>query len=442
MAKRIVFGIIGVVVVAILAFLAVAWRTAIAPIQPPSAGSFSQAEIDHGRVLAGIGDCAVCHTSDAARPYAGGLPLPTQFGTIYTANITPDPDTGIGRWSEKAFVRAMREGVSRDGSYLLPAFPYNHFTKVNDADLKALYAYLMTRQAVHYQPPANTLRFPYNQRLLQAGWQMLFFDDSPFKPQPGRSAQWNRGAYLAQGLGHCAACHTPRNAMGAEAQDQSYDGAVIDQWYAPALNAGNRSPVPWTQKELYQYLRMGGSPLHGVAIGSMAPVIHEGLSQASDADIQALATYFSSLNPAAAGADAQASAKAAISAAHTRMDADMSHGAQIFAAACAGCHYNNPDHPVAQRPDMSLNSAVNAPEPDNLIRATLNGVSLKEGLPGVLMPGFGKALSDADIASLVAFLRRTQTSRPAWTDLPARVHSLRQDANAATSASVARSDME
>lgn len=427
--KRVLTVIVGVGVLVLGGMIIYAWEPAIPKVPLPEASRFSQAQISRGKMLAGIGNCSTCHTNEASRPNAGGLSIPTPFGTLYTPNITPDPQTGIGHWSEAAFIRAMREGVDREGEHLFPAFPYTHFTKVKDEDLTALYAYLMTRKPVEYEPPANTLRFPYNIRMLQAGWKVLFFDDSPWKDVDGKSDAWNRGAYLAEGLGHCAACHSPRNQFGAEQTDASYAGAMVDQWYAPALDKQHEAPVDWTMDESFDYLRTGGSALHGVAVGSMADVVHAGLAGASGQDIEALATYLGEIGGAGSTPEAMQKAKTLISKAHRETDADMTHGGRIFAAACVACHYNDSRRPNTMRPDLALNSTVTLKSPDNLIRVVLDGVSVKGGLPGVMMPGFGHALNDNDIADLLAFLRRTHNNEPPWPNLAQRVAQLRNETN-------------
>ena len=216
MAKRFLIGIVALGVLGILGFGALAWWPAIAPIDPPARESFSPALVAKGEALAGAGFCAECHTAKGGEIYAGGYAMATPFGVIYSTNITPDPETGIGTWSEAAFARAMHEGVARDGSHLFPAFPYDHFTKVSDDDVEALYAYFMTRPPVRATAPANTIPFPFNIRCLQEGWKILFFRARRFEPVAGKSEAWNRGAYLALGLSHCGACHTPRNLLGAE----------------------------------------------------------------------------------------------------------------------------------------------------------------------------------------------------------------------------------
>ena len=217
--------------------------------------------------------------------------MATPFGVIYSTNITPDPETGIGTWSEAAFRRAMHEGVSRDGSHLFPVFSYDHFTKLSDEDVRALYAYFMTRTPVHAPARPSGIPFPFNIRYLQAGWKLLFFRPGRFEPDAEKSAEWNRGAYLALGLSHCGACHTPRNLLGAEKPGDAYGGAVIDNWVAPPLTAANPAPAPWTHEELYDYLRTGASKLHGTAAGPMFPVV-QGLGALPDSDIRAIATYF------------------------------------------------------------------------------------------------------------------------------------------------------
>ena len=423
MIKRIAVGIVALLVLLLVAVLILAWESAIAQQPVPAEDAFSQQQIDKGKMIAGLGNCQSCHTVDPERPYAGGRAFPTPFGSLYATNITPHPESGIGRWSEAAFIRAMREGVARDGSHLFPAFPYTHFTKVRDQDLQALYAYIMTREPVDAQAPENELAFPFNIRLLQAGWKLLFFEPGVWQPAEDKSDAWNRGEYLAEGLAHCSACHTPRNRFGAENKDQGYNGAMVNNWYAPALSADKPLPVDWTQSELYAYLRDGVSTYHGVALGSMADVVHQGLAIADDDDIRALATYFSDITGARPLEQTASQASGHITDARSRSMAVrrkdrgmLNHGEQLFSNGCAACHYNSPDNPNLLRPALSLNSALNADNPVNLIRVTLEGVSNESGVDGVLMPGFA-AWTNADLAALFRFLRATHTDRPTWNDL-------------------------
>src|SRR3984957_17930194 len=277
-----------------VAAFGIAWRPAIAAIDPPAPQSFDAALVKRGRDLAAIGNCNDFHTLRGGKAFAGGLGVPTPFGTIYSSNITPDPDSGIGRWSEAAFRRAMRSGVDRAGHHLYPTFPYDHFTNVTDEDDRALYAFLMTRPAVRAPARANNLAFPLDQRFVVAGWKLLFLKGETYKPNSTQSADWNRGAYLVEGLAHCGACHTPRNALGAEKATASFSGGDVDNWHAYAINAQSRSPLPWTTDALFHYLRQGWDSDHGVARGPMAEVTAN-LSSVPENDVRAIALYMGSV---------------------------------------------------------------------------------------------------------------------------------------------------
>ena len=429
MNKRYVLSILAAVLLAVgVAYAFFVWRPALDPIAPPLANEFAADAIARGEMLAGVGDCVVCHTAHGGKPFAGGLPLTSGFGTIYSTNITPDPDTGIGRWSEAAFARAMHEGVARDGSHLFPAFPYDHYTKVRDDDVKALYAFFMTREPVRAEAKSSTLPFPLNVRALQAGWKLLFFRDGVFRPDPAKSDEWNRGAYLAEGLGHCSACHTPRNSLGAEKPSAAYAGAMVDGWLAPALTSANPAPMPWTDDELAGYLGTGATALHGSAAGPMSPVVHEGLAKLSEADVRAIATYFAERNDSQSRAStAQQTLAKTMTLAHRDARGDSSDGADLYVAACESCHYNGGAMPLTVRPELALNSALTGPDPANLIHVILDGISKPAGMPIVFMPGFAHSFSDADIATLAAYLRRTRTSEPPWQDLQATIAKLRAE---------------
>jgi nicotinate dehydrogenase subunit B len=304
------------------------WR-AIAPIARPDISVYSAATIARGQQLAALGDCAVCHTSASGILNAGGKPLSTPFGTIYSTNITPDVKTGIGAWSYPAFERAMREGIHRDGRHLYPAFPYTHFARTTDADMQALYAYLMAQPAVRAETPPNALAFPFNLRPLMAGWNALFHKASTFQADPTKSETWNRGAYLVEGLGHCSACHSPRNALGAEKTSAYLAGGFAEGWEAPALTSLSQAPIPWSEDELYAYLRTGESRLHGVAAGPMAPVVKE-LAALPDSDIRAMAVYLASFNESSMDPAAQQTLAAKLeSSTGTRTSAASSVGARL-----------------------------------------------------------------------------------------------------------------
>jgi mono/diheme cytochrome c family protein len=442
--------IVALLVVAV-AGAALVWRPAIAAIDPPAPPSFDPALVRRGGQLAAMGNCASCHTlapdapqavADRAgaapggpKAFAGGVPVPTPFGTVYSTNITPDPDTGIGRWSEQAFRRAMRDGVSRDGHHLYPTFPYDHFTHVSDADDRALYAYLMTRAPVRAEPPANRLSFPYDQRPLVAGWKLLFLHPRAVQQEAAQTAAWNRGAYLVEGLAHCGACHTPRNALGAERPQAAFAGGQSGHWQAYALTAQSPAPVPWTQEALAFYLRHGWQADHGVARGPMAEVTAN-LATVDEADVAAIAAYTAALFGApdpdrrAAGAAARGQAVPAPSAAAAQTAATLSlvkpasakdgPGAAIYQAACANCHESARPLPYAGV-NLHLSTGLSAPEPRNAALTILQGLAPREGERSPIMPAFAATLSDAQLAALLDYLRSRFSARPPWTDLAGQV---------------------
>ena len=393
-------------------------RVVIAPVHYSPSALYTAETIERGRQLAAVGDCVVCHTSPGGVANAGGRAMVTPFGTIYTTNLTPDPEHGIGQWSFSAFQRAMREGISRDGRHLYPAFPFTSFAKMNDDDLVALYAYLMAQPAVASAPPKTALAFPFSQRAFMASWNGLFHDPQPFVPMPGQSVEWNRGAYLVNGVGHCGACHTPRNALGAERSGAAYlSGAMVDGWQAPALTALSSAPVPWSADEFYRYLRHGHTEHHGMAAGPMTAVVQQ-LAQVPDADIRAMATYLASFNPPAT--DTATQAKLLVQqAAEQRSKLVGSTGQRLFDGACSACHHegDGPKLLGVNRP-LALNTNVHSAQPDNLLRVILDGVQDVPGPDVGFMPGFRHALNDAQIADLARYMRqRYAPAQPAWSDL-------------------------
>ncbi|KJC60798.1 aldehyde dehydrogenase [Bradyrhizobium sp. LTSPM299] len=400
------------------------WR-AIAPITRPDASVYSAATIARGKELAALGACAVCHTSDHGILNAGGRPLETPFGTIYTTNITPDVDTGIGAWSYPAFERAMREGIHRDGRHLYPAFPYTHFARTDDADLQALYAYLMAQAPVRATTPRNELAFPFNLRPLLAGWNALFHQPKTFQPDPAKSEAWNRGAYLIEGLGHCSACHSPRNALGAEQQTAYLAGGFADGWEAPALTSLSKAPIPWSEDELFAYLRTGESRFHGVAAGPMAPVVNE-LAALPDQDIRAMAVYLGSFNEAATDRSAHETLATGFEA-DTAVTTAASAGARIYQGACAVCHEVGGPPLFGSRPSLALNSNLHSDVPDNLIQVILHGITKPAATDLGYMPAFKDSMTDRQIAELVSYLRRQfAPGKPAWTDLAGTIGRIRQ----------------
>ena len=425
-AGRVAFGLCALIVVAIAGFVVWAWRSKVPAVEPPAASAFEPAVVTRGAELAAIGNCALCHTASGEKPFAGGLAIPTPFGAIYSTNITPDPDTGIGSWSQAAFRRAMHAGIDRRGRYLYPAFPYDHFTKVSDPDLDAVYAFLMTRDPVRAGTPANRLPFPLDIRLIVAGWQLLFFKDARFAADAAKGEVWNRGAYLVEGLGHCGSCHTPRNRLGAEMSQQALAGGEAEGWDAPALNAASPAPVPWTENALFDYLRHGWDPTHGVVAGPMRPVVRD-LARVPEEDVRAMAVYLASL---AGSSDEERHKRAEAALAFAKGQewgpasvgsSGAGDGEQIFAGACADCHRLGGTAPVA----LALSTAINLPEPRNLIHVILDGIMPQEGEKGPMMPGFGDVLTDTQVVALVAYVRAHFTARPAWPDVARYVRQMR-----------------
>jgi mono/diheme cytochrome c family protein len=423
-------GIIGGIVIALLvggagAAFAIAWRPAIAAIDPPKPQDFDADLVKHGRELAALGNCNDCHTVRGGKNFAGGLPVPTPFGTIYSSNITPDAETGIGRWSEAAFQRAMHVGVDREGRHLYPTFPYDHFTNVSDEDDRALYAYMMTREPVHAPARDNQLSFPLNHRVVVAGWKFLFLRPGTYKPDPAKSAEWNRGAYLVEGLAHCGACHTPRNALGAERLNAVFAGGDVDHWQAFAINAQSPSPVPWDADALYAYLRDGFHPDHGTARGPMAEVVRN-LSAVPASDVRAIATYMADVfGPPSAERKRQAEAAVARArSARPQAPADSTGGA-IYAGTCAGCHESGRPLPYGGV-NLALSTTISAPDPRNLANIVLAGVRPVEGERSPIMPGFADSMSDAQIAALLTYLRSRFSQQPAWSDLESAIAEARR----------------
>ena len=420
--------------VAVLGLLAAAlgWRSSIAPVLATAQGVYSPAVIERGRQLAALGNCLGCHTADGRTPNTGGRPLATPFGTVYSSNLTPDPVSGIGLWSFSAFQRAMRQGVSRDGHLLYPAFPYTAFSQTSDDDLTALYAWLMVQPAVASSPPATALRFPFNLRPLMGLWNALVLQPGPLaQPQPdaaaSRSPQWWRGAELVNGLGHCSACHSPRDALGAERSTAYLGGALVDGWLAPALGALARPPVRWTEAAMQQYLRQGQHPLHGIAAGPMASVV-QALAQADVADVAAMAHYLVSLQADASSAGAAQDAQRLLARADTQAAAMLPGPTQrLFESACGACHHAGDGPAVAGlNQPLALNPKLHSAQPDGLVRAVLDGL-WQPAFPAIgHMPAFRHALDDGQLAELAAWMRqRFAPGQPPWAELSAAVARVR-----------------
>lgn len=425
--KNASLAVIGGLVGLVAAGLFLTWQPSIEPIDPPEPASFGAEAIARGQQLAALGDCAVCHTRDGGAPLAGGRAMATPFGTLYSSNLTPDRNTGIGVWSFEAFRRAMREGISREGDYLYPAFPYTAFTRVGDEDLRDLYAYLMSRPAVSAEPPDNRLPFPYSQRRVLAGWNFLFFEKGPFQPQPHRDAAWNRGAYLVEGLGHCSACHSPRNSLGAERTGKSrFAGATVDGWQVPPLNGASKPAIAWTQATLYDYLRNGFSRYHGAAAGPMAPVA-AGLAQQPDADLQAMARYLATFLPEqAADFSPEQQAVELEQRTYGTLQPVSGSGGRLFNGACMACHHDG-DSPRLNgvRPSLAVSSNLYAATPDNLLKVILDGIGDPARPELGYMPAFRNSLNNEQLIALARYLREDFAGLPAWPDLEFKAARLR-----------------
>ncbi|SEJ74853.1 c-type cytochrome [Paraburkholderia diazotrophica] len=402
-----------------------AWQR-LEPVSIPSAPAGDAAAVARGAKLAAIGDCIGCHTALDGQPFAGGLPLQTPYGVIYSTNITPDKDTGIGLWSLDAFTRAMRHGVSRDGHLLYPAFPYPHFTRMNDTDIASLYAWLMSREPISARAPKNELQFPLGFRPIMAAWNLLYLHPGPEEPSSSTAdPQVARGRYLVDSVGHCGACHTPLNRQGAEQRDRALQGGTIEGWDAPALTDLSTRPRPWTQAQLVGYLRTGFASEHGASAGPMRPVTRL-LADASAEDVQAIAAYLIALQsnahaaPGDAAASSASSTNSASSISHVSVAAQPGNGASLFVAACASCHGDSaPMSGGPGHPSLSLGTAINADSPRNMVRIILDGIDWDDSASAQFMPPFASVFTDAQIADLANYTRTRFTARGAWPSLDA-----------------------
>jgi mono/diheme cytochrome c family protein len=355
-------------------------------------------QVRKGQYLVAVGDCMSCHLRADGEPFAGGLGLNTPFGLIYSSNITADPETGIGAWTDEQFYRAMQEGTNAHGKKLYPAFPYPWFNRVTRADTDAIFAYLKTTPAVKFTPPANKLPFPLNIRLAVAGWNLLFLKRGEFKPDPKQSEEWNRGAYLVNGLGHCSACHTPKNMLGADKSGKALHGGVLEDFVAPDLTDNPRTGLgSWSIDDITEYLHTGRNARAGAG-GPMADVITYSTSLMTDQDRHAMAVYLKSLPGSPDEAFTAADAGA------------MKRGAEIYSDACTGCHLENGVGQPRFFPPLGKNSMIQQNDPTGLIHLILAGGRIGPGptRPSPLtMPSFAWKLTDQEIADVSTYLRNS-----------------------------------
>jgi mono/diheme cytochrome c family protein len=381
--------------------------------------------IKRGEYLAHAGDCIACHTKHGGAPFAGGLPIVTPFGTLYSPNITPDTQYGIGNWSADDFYRMMHTGVSRDGKLLYPAMPFPAYTKVTREDSDAIFAYLSSLEPLHVPNRENELRFPYNNRSLLFGWRALYFREGEYKNDPAHDAKWNRGAYLVEGLGHCGTCHTAINALGGSSAEKAYAGGLIpmQNWFAPSLTNNKEAGLgEWALQDIVDLLKAGNSS-RGAVYGPMAEVVHNSLQYLTDADVEAMAVYLKSLperSPARGSSRAATQVSASV----------LARGSALYKTHCSSCHLMDGRGEPPAYPPLAQNQSIEMESAVNPIRMVLNGGYPPQtaGNPRPYgMPPFAQVLSDEDIAAVVTYIRVSwgNTGQPVT---PAEVNQLRSAA--------------
>ena len=381
---------------AILAILVLCTATAAGEAQ---AQAQAPAEtIARGKALTDAADCASCHTADPAKPFAGGKRIDTPFGGIYSPNLTPDRDTGLGGWSDDEFYRALHDGIARDGSRYYPAFPYPNFTKITRDDVLAIRAYLATLTPFRNPQQPPELRWPLNYRVVMRGWNLLFFRRGEFEANPNKSEQWNRGAYLVEGAAHCGGCHTPKNIFGADKRGQPYGGGLVQGWFAPRLDGAERSGLKsWSVDDIVEYLQSGRNG-RSHAASLMAEVVVNSTSKMSDADVRAIAVYLKEL-PAGAPEPAVTPPP----------QAGMKAGAAIYAHACIGCHEDDGSGAPRIYPPLPANANLQSADPSSTLRIILDGaqtVTTPRAPNTGSMPAYAK-LSDSEIADVANYIRNS-----------------------------------
>jgi mono/diheme cytochrome c family protein len=355
-------------------------------------------QLRRGQYLVAVGDCVSCHLGKGGQPLAGGLGLETPFGVIYSSNITSDQQTGIGSWTADQFYRAMRSGIGAQGENLYPAFPYPSFRLITREDSDAILAFLKSTPAVNYTPPSNGLHFPLNIRASVKGWNLLYLNDEEFKTNSTQSSDWNRGAYLVNGLGHCGSCHTPKNSLGADQGDRFLQGGLVEGWLAPDLTSNARTGLSrWTTEQIVEYLQTGRNA-YAAAGAQMGEVITYSTSLVTPEDLRAIAVYLKSLPSSKPVTVETASASS------------LRRGAAIYSDACTGCHLENGVGQPRLFPPLGDNSMVQQEDPTGLIHAILGGthvgVSPSRSTP-FSMPSFAWKLSDAEIADVTTYIRNS-----------------------------------
>jgi mono/diheme cytochrome c family protein len=370
--------------------------------------------VTRGRYLAQAADCESCHTAPGGQPFAGGRAIPTVFGTLYSSNITPDASTGIGRWSDADFLRAVHQGIGKDGQPLYPAFPYDAYSHMADADALAIKAYLFSLKPVRRTPPPNAVRFPFDQRWLLGVWARLFSREQGFRPVANRSPEWNRGAYLAEALAHCGSCHTPRHPLQGLDNRSKFAGGDAEGWRAYNITSDRLTGIGgWSDKELNDYLSKGHTEGLGTASGPMGEAVDLGLSHLTQGDVSALIVYLRSIPPHASKALPTTLAGPAPAAprAFTPM-ADAASGKAIFEGACASCHGWEGRGNLTTYATLTGSRSVNDPSAVNVAQVVISGSRRTTPQGEAYMPAFGAAYSDAEIAAVANYVTGRFGSAP------------------------------
>jgi mono/diheme cytochrome c family protein len=411
--RRLGYALVGVVAAGVVAGAAFFfWPADLEDVSAARAHTPSEpTSVRRGEYLARAADCAACHTIGNGAPYAGGLAFNLPIGTIYATNITPDKETGIGNWSDAEFVRALRHGVGRAGQDLYPAFPYTAYALMSTEDALAIKDYLFTVPPARSMPPAARLSFPFDQRYIMRAWKLLFMPSGPYKPDPQQPADWNRGAYLVEGLGHCGECHTPRNQLFALDKGQAFAGAVTAGWKAYNLTSDKVAGIgAWSDAQIADYLSNGHADGRGSASGSMAEAVSYSLRFMSTDDIRAMVVFLRAIprkrQPGDVAVDLNPplvkSSTASQPAAEEASTGSL--GLTLFQGACASCHGWNGDGLQHAHAALVGSQTVNDVDGMNLMQVIIRGSRMQTNDGEVFMPAFGKAYSDAEIAALVNYV--------------------------------------
>jgi mono/diheme cytochrome c family protein len=393
------------------------WFWLLACLVLPAAAQAQPAPEPPGLYMTRLSDCMPCHTKPGGTPFAGGREIGTPFGSLVSPNITPDRDTGIGGWSDDDFYRALHDGLGHQGEYLYPVMPYTSYTRMTREDVLAIKAYLDTLKPVYAPRGPNALAFPFDIRATLFVWRELFFRPGTFTPNAAHSAEWNRGAYIVQGPGHCGECHSPRNIMGATESGESLSGGDVQQWLAPNISSDPLDGIgAKSVDEIVAFLKTGANKAMGVAFGPMAEVVHNSLRYATESDLHAVAVFLKE------GPDREVPLAGSVA-----TPVQLAHGQKVYLSNCAECHQDNGRGIFGAVPNLASNAAITAEQPRDLIVAVLQGL---QGTGGYgRMPSFAGALSDRDVTDVVNYVRTAWRNKAPANATPDMVASLRAVAN-------------